>query len=127
MAMRFSSLSNKLADIKELILMNLKTPILIKRRTPILILFVLALAVSVLCAAVLIGNRRSSGSAATGAAAGQLATYAGQAAAIQATETSEPGWPRKITSGGTTVLFYIPEIEKWEGDQIQANAAVSVE
>src|SRR5262249_9181049 len=124
MAMRFSSLSNKLADIKELILMNLKTPILIKRRTPILILFVLALAVSVLCAAVLIGNRRSSGSAASG---GQLASYTGQASGIEASESSEPGWPRKITSGETTVLFYIPEIEKWEGDQIQANAAVSVE
>jgi hypothetical protein len=38
-----------------------------------------------------------------------------------------PGWPRKITSGNTTILFYDPQIQKWDGDQIQGFAAVSVE
>src|SRR5215469_519434 len=103
--------------------MKLKTPILMKAgtlkpRTPLLILSVLAFAVSIVCAAVLIGNRRSSEPGPSGAGGvGQLASYAGQASGIQATEGTEPGWPRKISSGDTTVLFYNPEIEKWEGDQ----------
>jgi hypothetical protein len=37
------------------------------------------------------------------------------------------GWPRKIVSGDTTIMFYYPQIDKWEGDRIQAYAAVSVE
>ena len=37
------------------------------------------------------------------------------------------GWPRKITSGDTTVLLYDPQVDKWDGDQISAFAAASVE
>src|SRR5262245_58827716 len=107
--------------------MKLKTPHLMKSKTPMLILCVVALAVSIVCATVLIGSRRSSGSSVAGAGQVQLASNAGQPSGMQASESSEPGWPRKITSGDTTVLYYNPEIEKWQGDQIQAYAAVSVE
>src|ERR1700733_2506584 len=41
--------------------------------------------------------------------------------------SSDPGWPRKITSGDTTILMYDPQIDKWDGDEIDAYAAVSVE
>src|SRR5579862_3127213 len=37
------------------------------------------------------------------------------------------GGPRKITSGDTTILMYDPQVAKWDGDQIDAYAAVSVE
>ncbi|HEY6328503.1 MAG TPA: carbohydrate-binding family V/XII [Blastocatellia bacterium] len=42
-------------------------------------------------------------------------------------DQDDMGWPRKITSGGTTLLFYQPQVEKWEGNQIQAYAAVAVQ
>jgi hypothetical protein len=38
----------------------------------------------------------------------------------------DQGWPRTIVSGTTTILFYQPQIERWQGNQIQADAAVSV-
>jgi uncharacterized membrane protein YgcG len=44
-----------------------------------------------------------------------------------ASDQDDMGWPRTITSGGTTILFYQPQIEKWEGNQIQAYAAVAVQ
>jgi hypothetical protein len=104
---------------------------LTKPKTPMLALCMLALGVSVICAAVLVHNRReAAGESSSGAATpalGQLAAYGGQASGSQPAESSEPGWPRKITSGDTTILFYHPEIEKWQGDQIQADTAVSVE
>ena len=37
------------------------------------------------------------------------------------------GWPRKITSGDTTVLLYDPQVDKWQGNQISGFAAVAVE
>src|SRR5260370_38663427 len=42
-------------------------------------------------------------------------------------DNGDQGWPRKIISGGTTMLIYQPQIDKWEGNQIQAYAAVAVE
>jgi hypothetical protein len=39
---------------------------------------------------------------------------------------SNQGWPRTIVSGVITILFYQPQIDRWQGDQIQACAAVSV-
>ena len=38
----------------------------------------------------------------------------------------DQGWPRTIVSGTTTIRFDQPQIEKWQGNQIQAHAAVSV-
>jgi hypothetical protein len=71
-------------------------------------------------------------------AAGPLVTAAPQtgdtvAADGVTSDTGAPGsvdpngWPRKIVSGDTTIMFYYPQIDKWEGDRIQAYAAVSVE
>ncbi|HYM01026.1 MAG TPA: hypothetical protein VEZ90_18855 [Blastocatellia bacterium] len=45
----------------------------------------------------------------------------------QGVDNGDKGWPRKIASGGTTIVIYQPQLEKWEGDQIQAYAAVAVE
>ena len=42
-------------------------------------------------------------------------------------DNGDQGWPRKIVSGSTTMLIYQPQIDKWEGNQIQAYAAVAVE
>src|SRR5215510_451174 len=110
---------------------NARELITMKPRTPMLIVLGLALAVSVVCATVLVGNRLKSkpgaGSQASAPALGQLAAYGGQASGSEAVETPEPGWPRKITSGDTTILFSHPEIEKWQGDEIKAYTAVSVE
>jgi hypothetical protein len=46
---------------------------------------------------------------------------------VQRTGSVDLEWPRRIQSGDTTILFYHPQIEKWQGDQIQAYAAVAVE
>src|SRR5215471_13544874 len=103
---------------------------LTKPKTPMLALCVLALAVSVVCAVVLIRSRHGADASTSTAAApgvGQLTAYGGQGNDSQPAESSEPGWPRKITSGDTTILFYYPEIERWQGDQIQADTAVAVE
>jgi uncharacterized protein (TIGR03000 family) len=39
----------------------------------------------------------------------------------------DAGWPRKISRDGNTITIYQPQIEKWEGNRLQAQAAVSVE
>jgi hypothetical protein len=38
----------------------------------------------------------------------------------------DQGWPRTMVSGATTILFYQPHIDRWQGNQIQAYAAVLV-
>jgi hypothetical protein len=60
-------------------------------------------------------------------ASAQSADGGSQGAGQPAADQMDLGWPRKITSGGTTILFYQPQVEKWEGNQIQAYAAVSVQ
>ncbi|HKV37890.1 MAG TPA: hypothetical protein VJX67_01665, partial [Blastocatellia bacterium] len=32
--------------------------------------------------------------------------------AVLVSNAGDPGWPRKITSGDTTILFYDPQIQK---------------
>ncbi|MGH9823300.1 MAG: hypothetical protein ACREDR_08625, partial [Blastocatellia bacterium] len=44
----------------------------------------------------------------------------------QTGDITDSGWPRTITSGGETLLFYQPQISKWQDNQIQAYAAVAV-
>jgi hypothetical protein len=56
------------------------------------------------------------------AASGQANGNGGQTAV-----GGDSPWPRKIASGETTILFYRPQIDKWEGRQIEGYAAVSVE
>lgn len=54
------------------------------------------------------------------------------AAAILTEPTDEPpatdrGWPRKIAANGNTITIYQPQVQKWRGNQLEAQAAVSVE
>jgi len=45
----------------------------------------------------------------------------------QGVENGDQGWPRTIASGATKILLYQPQVDKWEGNQIQGYAAVAVE
>jgi hypothetical protein len=56
-------------------------------------------------------------------ASAQVNPNRGQAAA----DGDGLGWPRKITNGDTTVLLYDPQVDKWQGNQIEAFAAVAVQ
>jgi hypothetical protein len=96
----------------------------ITSKLPILIASILSLVV-VACAIVLIHKSPmppGSGEGTSMPASSRLVAYGGQAV-----ESGEPGWPRTITSGDTTILFYPPQIDTWNGDQIEAYAAVSVQ
>jgi hypothetical protein len=39
----------------------------------------------------------------------------------------DSGWPRTISSGGTTILFYHPQVKRWQGDLVEGTVPVSVE
>jgi hypothetical protein len=43
------------------------------------------------------------------------------------TQTVDAGWPREVTLGDQKISLYQPQIEDWEGDQIHAYAALSIE
>jgi hypothetical protein len=58
-----------------------------------------------------------------GSASAQSGASGGQAPA----DPQDLAWPRKIVSGQITILFYQPQVEKWEGNQIQAYSAVAVQ
>src|SRR5262245_49813705 len=40
---------------------------------------------------------------------------------------SDDVWPRQVVSGGNTFSIYQPRIEQWQGNELQARAAVGVE
>jgi len=40
--------------------------------------------------------------------------------------SADRGWPRTITSGAEEISVYQPQLEKWEGNELAAYAAVSV-
>ena len=44
-------------------------------------------------------------------------------ASLQADDT----WPKQIVSGGNTFSIYQPQIERWQGNELQARAAVGLE
>ena len=48
-------------------------------------------------------------------------------AAPPAGVNTDSGWPRKIVSGEITLLFYQPQIRKWENNRIEAYAALAVQ
>jgi hypothetical protein len=62
------------------------------------------------------------------ASPGTFATTSSRAPADHHTiiNDGDQGWPRAIVSGTTTILIYQPQIDRWQGNQIQAYAAVSV-
>lgn len=40
---------------------------------------------------------------------------------------TEDAWPKQIVSGGNTFSIYQPQIERWQGNELQARAAVGLE
>jgi hypothetical protein len=44
-----------------------------------------------------------------------------------ATPSSQLTWPRSVKEGAATLTMYEPKIEKWSGDKISCQAAVSIE
>ncbi len=40
--------------------------------------------------------------------------------------SADRGWPRTVTAGADEISVYQPQLEKWEGDELAAYAAVSV-
>ena len=97
------------------------------KRTPLIIIGAAALlvcAVIVVCTIVIVHGLSSH------FAADSKTTVTASATPVNVapvSESGDPGWPRKITSGDTVVDLYDPQVSKWDGDQIQAYAAVSVE
>lgn len=58
---------------------------------------------------------------------GFVSLLSASALAAQTSETQpEEGWPRSLSTSAGTFSIYQPEVDKWEGDQYQAHAAVSV-
>jgi len=59
--------------------------------------------------------------------------FAGNAAAYvdpvqqAAPPNEERGWPRQITEGDKTLTIYQPQLEKWDGNHLEARSAVSVQ
>ncbi|MFL5339168.1 MAG: hypothetical protein ACJ8F7_03290 [Gemmataceae bacterium] len=40
----------------------------------------------------------------------------------------DSGWPRQVTDGaGNTITVYQPQVQRWDGGRLEAQAAVSVE
>jgi hypothetical protein len=58
------------------------------------------------------------GSAPTLSAADALAAKAPPAA---------PDWPRVIKTGETTLTFYLPQLDSWDGQRLEVHAAVSIQ
>ena len=40
---------------------------------------------------------------------------------------SAPDWPKVIKSGDTTVTFYLPQLDSWDGQLLEVHSAVSVQ
>jgi hypothetical protein len=57
---------------------------------------------------------------------GQSPPPAVGAAAAAADSGFEGAWPREMSVNGAAVLIYQPQIDKWDGNQFEARAAVAV-
>jgi len=44
-----------------------------------------------------------------------------------AASAPDPGWPRDIQAGTNQIVIYQPQVEKWNGNQLEQRAAVSVQ
>jgi hypothetical protein len=55
-----------------------------------------------------------------------LSPQAGRAQAM-ADQATDIGWPRQIQKDGNTIILYQPQIERWDGNQLQSRTAVAVE
>ncbi len=41
-------------------------------------------------------------------------------------ESEDPGWPREVKTGNLTFTIYQPQLDSWDGNKLNARAAVSV-
>src|SRR5438128_746888 len=48
------------------------------------------------------------------------------AAVAPADDSDDIAWPRTIKQGGTSIVVYQPQIDKWEQDKLSGRAAVAV-
>src|SRR5262249_9078109 len=55
-----------------------------------------------------------------------ISPQAGRAQAM-GDQATDIGWPRQIQQGGNTITIYQPQVERWDGNQLQSRAAVAVE
>src|ERR1044072_1438239 len=44
----------------------------------------------------------------------------------QGAERTDKGWPRKLVSGANSFSVYQPQIEQWQGNRLEARAAVAI-
>jgi len=49
------------------------------------------------------------------------------AATVPSSAQTLPKWPKQIADGDDTIVIYQPQVEKWEGNTLEARAAVAVE
>ena len=47
--------------------------------------------------------------------------------AVAAVPGSAPDWPRVVKTGETTINFYLPQLDSWDGRLLEAHAAVSIQ
>jgi hypothetical protein len=60
-------------------------------------------------------------------AAAEHAAFAQAAPTAAATEASpEAPWPRTIARDGYDILIYQPQVDRWQGDKLEARSAVSI-
>jgi hypothetical protein len=38
-----------------------------------------------------------------------------------------PDWPREVKTGETTIEFYLPQLDSWDGHRLEAHSAVSIQ
>ena len=55
-----------------------------------------------------------------------ISPQAGRAQAL-GDQATDIGWPRQIQQDGNTITIYQPQVERWDGNQLQSRAAVAVE
>ena len=50
-----------------------------------------------------------------------------QAGRAQEDGVTDSGWPRQTQQGGNTITIYQPQVERWDGNQLESRAAVAIE
>src|SRR5262245_9337079 len=54
-------------------------------------------------------------------------TLSAAAALAAMAPPSAPDWPRVVKAGETTLSIYLPQLDSWNGNRLDAHAAVSVQ
>jgi hypothetical protein len=64
---------------------------------------------------------------------GMTAPAAGSGQILSATDalaagaTTAPDWPRVLKAGETTIELYLPQLDSWDGNRLEAHSAVSIQ